>query len=474
MTRKKFYKYPRLVRNLLLLLADITAYAIAISMAMLLYRYYCEGPIQPEMWFHFWLMPTSFFLIGRFARIYGGNFFYGGASVDPPEELKRITLIAIGCFLILLGYYTLSSNIENFSLFSGTFSTIFVIFLIPVCRYGVRTLMKHTGLGVVPVLVAGGGKSGLMVCEELQRDRFFGYEPIGYLDDSPDNPYGINVPYLGRLSEAVYLSRSRHIDTIICCIPLPVLEAKRERWGDVFMQLIIVADTRIFPVNWSYPINFNSIAALSISNQMQWKLFRVSKFLFEVCAAFLAIIVLFTLGVLIAVLIKLTSRGPVFYYASRLGQNGKTFNVIKFRTMYKDSAQILQQMLESNAELAMEWESKFKLENDPRVTPLGRFLRRTSMDELPQFLNILRGEMALIGPRPIVKEEKKYYGEYYKFISRVKPGITGLWQVSGRSDTTYEQRVRLDLYYLNNWSIWMDYFILLKTVKEVLFCRGAK
>ena len=96
------------------------------------------------------------------------------------------------------------------------------------------------------------------------------------------------------------------------------------------------------------------------------------------------------------------------------------------------------------------------------------------MDELPQFLNILRGEMARIGPRPIVKEEKKYYGEYYKIVSRVKPGITGLWQVSGRSDTSYEQRVRLDLYYLNNWSIWLDYFIFLKTIKEVLLCRGAR
>ena len=121
-----------------------------------------------------------------------------------------------------------------------------------------------------------------------------------------------------------------------------------------------------------------------------------------------------------------------------------------------------------------EWEKNFKLDQDPRITPIGKFLRRTSLDELPQFWNVLKGEMALIGPRPIVEAEIQYYGEHYETFASVKPGITGLWQVSGRSDIGYDERVALDIYYINNWSPWMDYYIFFATIREILLQRGAK
>ena len=134
----------------------------------------------------------------------------------------------------------------------------------------------------------------------------------------------------------------------------------------------------------------------------------------------------------------------------------------------------LEQLFEQTPELRLEWEKYFKLENDPRVTRFGRFLRRTSLDELPQFWNVLKGEMALIGPRPIVSAEVKYYGKDYAAFSRVKPGITGLWQVSGRSNTDYDERVALDIFYVNNWSFWMDYYIFFATINAVILRRGAK
>ena len=133
----------------------------------------------------------------------------------------------------------------------------------------------------------------------------------------------------------------------------------------------------------------------------------------------------------------------------------------------------VKKMLENNPDMKKEWEKKFKLEHDPRITPLGRILRRTSLDELPQFWNVLMGEMAIIGPRPIVEKERHYYGVNFQVFSIVKPGITGLWQVSGRSETSYEERVNLDLYYVSNWRIWMDYYIFLKTILIVLTRRGA-
>ena len=142
--------------------------------------------------------------------------------------------------------------------------------------------------------------------------------------------------------------------------------------------------------------------------------------------------------------------------------------------MYVDADERLQQLLASNANAAAEWKRDFKLKKDPRVTPLGRFLRQTSIDEFPQLFNVFAGEMALIGPRPIVEEEVEYYGDSYKLFSSVLPGITGLWQVSGRSDTGYARRVALDTYYVLNWSPWMDLRILLKTVSAVILMRGAR
>ena len=141
---------------------------------------------------------------------------------------------------------------------------------------------------------------------------------------------------------------------------------------------------------------------------------------------------------------------------------------------YADADKKLEALLASDAQLALEWRTNFKLNNDPRITPLGRFLRKSSLDELPQLFNVIRGEMAIIGPRPIVEAEKEYYGEAYEAMSMVKPGISGYWQISGRSDVSYERRVELDLFYVFNWSIWFDLYIMMMTVVEVLRCRGAK
>ena len=182
---------------------------------------------------------------------------------------------------------------------------------------------------------------------------------------------------------------------------------------------------------------------------------------------------IFLLGSVIALLIKLTSPGPVLYRAERLGQNGKKIFIWKFRTMCQDADDMLENILENDPVLKMEWEQKFKLANDPRITPLGRFLRRTSLDELPQFWNVITGDMAIIGPRPIVEKERHYYGENFHVFSVVKPGITGLWQVSGRSDLDYTRRVNLDVYYVTNWTLWLDYMILLKTIASVFQPRGA-
>jgi undecaprenyl-phosphate galactose phosphotransferase len=165
--------------------------------------------------------------------------------------------------------------------------------------------------------------------------------------------------------------------------------------------------------------------------------------------------------------------GPVLFAHERLGVGGRRFKCLKFRTMVADSSQVLADVLENDPVAAAEWSATQKLRNDPRITPIGRFLRNTSLDEVPQLFNILMGDMSLVGPRPIVEAEVPRYERDISFYYAARPGVTGLWQVSGRSNTTYDQRVRLDVWYVKNWSLWHDVAILMKTVPAILLRRGA-
>ncbi len=178
------------------------------------------------------------------------------------------------------------------------------------------------------------------------------------------------------------------------------------------------------------------------------------------------------LFLILALLIR-RDGGPAFYAQIRIGKNNKPFRCYKFRTMVTNASDILQDHLTQDKSAQQEFENTYKLKDDPRITKLGKILRKYSLDELPQLYNVIRGEMSLIGPRPIVREERKYYGDAIKEYASVKPGITGLWQVSGRNDTSYEERVELDRRYVRNWSLCNDIVILIRTIFVVASARGA-
>ena len=179
--------------------------------------------------------------------------------------------------------------------------------------------------------------------------------------------------------------------------------------------------------------------------------------------------------IVISLLIKLSSRGPIFFLQERIGKNNIPFKCIKFRTMHPEAKDILENLLMNDEKLKIEFEQTHKIKNDPRITTIGKFLRKTSLDELPQFINVLKNEMSIVGPRPIVINEKNKYGKNFKKVLSVKPGITGLWQVSGRNNLTYKTRVILDLNYVDNFNFLMDIRILIRTIGVILFPldRGA-
>ncbi|MCK9226052.1 MAG: exopolysaccharide biosynthesis polyprenyl glycosylphosphotransferase [Candidatus Muirbacterium halophilum] len=197
------------------------------------------------------------------------------------------------------------------------------------------------------------------------------------------------------------------------------------------------------------------------------------KRLFDIFGSIIGIIILSPVFIFIIIAIKLTSKGPVFYAHKRLGKNKKIFGCWKFRTMVLNADKILEEWLEKNPEIREEFYKDFKLKDDPRITSIGNFLRKTSLDEFPQLWNVIKGEMSLVGPRPIVEKEVFKYKEWSDMLFRVKPGITGMWQASGRNDIEYDDRVELDMYYIKNWSLWLDIVIIIKTIIAVFMKKGA-
>lgn len=195
---------------------------------------------------------------------------------------------------------------------------------------------------------------------------------------------------------------------------------------------------------------------------------------FDLLFSLFALLITFPLFMTIAILIRLQSAGPIIYAHERIGRGGKMFKCFKFRSMYADADLRLRELLKNDAALAEEWEKHHKLKNDPRITPIGAFLRKSSLDELPQFLNVLKGDLSVVGPRPVVQAEiQKYFKEKAPKILSVRPGITGLWQVSGRSNTSYEHRIALDEHYVENHNFLFDILLVLKTIPALLSRRGA-
>lgn len=205
------------------------------------------------------------------------------------------------------------------------------------------------------------------------------------------------------------------------------------------------------------------------------KSYLIFKNLFDILIAIALLILGIPVFLVISILVKFSSRGPIFFYHRRIGKDKKPFYCVKFRTMHPEAEDIMLNLLSENENLKREFEKTQKLKNDPRITAIGKFLRKTSLDELPQLLNVIRMEMSIIGPRPVVEAELERYGSSVKKVLSIKPGISGLWQVSGRNNLTYDRRVKLDCYYINNLSFLMDLRIIIRTIGVILFPkdRGA-
>lgn len=452
-----------------LLLAAVDAVSLLAVWIGVAYVYkLCGGSYRMSTYWSCWPALAVPLMCNAFSRLYHGNVFVPGAALQPPEEIRRLFWSISLAYLLIFAWLTLTrSNVEYSRLvllLSWAISTPVVF----VARGILRGTLKKFGWIQIPVLIAGGGVTGRQLAESLRTDSFSGFNPVGFLDDNPEVSDRI-----APLSDAAAVARQLGVSHLILCLPPETVVREGSRLLRKFPVLEVIPDNRVFPVSWMRVVNLGGLGGVEIENRLLQRSQQFTKRIAEIAVAAVGIVFLLPVLAVLAVLVRFSSPGPVLYRAKRLGRCGRPIEVWKFRTMHADADLRLDELLRANPELAREWERNFKLDNDPRVTFIGRFLRRSSLDELPQLFNVLRGEMALVGPRPIVTAEVSYYGKSYEVMSLVRPGITGLWQVSGRSETSYELRVRLDVSYVMNWSIWLDFYILLKTAVEVLRGRGA-
>jgi Undecaprenyl-phosphate galactose phosphotransferase WbaP len=343
----------------------------------------------------------------------------------------------------------------------------------PVLATAANRMTKHVlscaGLWIRPILVVGDGPTAVEAEIALGSDRSLGYHFVGRID-----PEALMAePAALRLWPALHRYRAKSVLFAIDAgghLQRQVIEcALRER-----IPFAVVPPPHALPAfdcESTRAFGLDTML-LSFRDGLSSPMLRFVKAAIDISVALALMILVSPLFLVLAVVIRLDG-GPIFFAHRRVGAGGRPFKCLKFRTMVVDSERVFQDVLARDAVLAAEWSETRKLAKDPRVTRVGRLLRRTSLDELPQLINVLCLEMSLVGPRPIVESEVPLYGEHIAHYYATRPGITGLWQVSGRSNTSYARRVQLDVWYVNNWSVWNDVAILLKTIPAVSGRRGA-
>jgi Undecaprenyl-phosphate galactose phosphotransferase WbaP len=402
---------------------------------------------------------------------------YPGLSLAPAEELRHLMIGS----LMAHGGIILSRYIEDkeFDAISVAFiiSFIFSTVILLICRSYMHSLLNRTRLGTIPAVIYGGGNTGHLIVDRLLNNKKTGYLPVLILDDDPSGGDSYrDIPIIHNTDLGPEIVSRYNIKMAIVAMPkLNQKEVARLLNYSVsaFRYNVLIPDFFSVTNVWMSVRDFDGVLGFVTSHKlkMPWNLL-IKRFM-DLAFVLAGGIVVLPLLLLIALLIKISSPGPVLYGQTRLGINGQYFKAYKFRSMVTDAEERLKTLLASDPQIRKEWEANHKIRNDPRITGIGKFLRRTSFDEFPQLINVLKGEMSLVGPRPIVDDEVEKYGEDFNRIFSVKPGMTGLWQVSGRSDTDYAERVSFDTYYLQSWSVWLDFWVLYKTFGVVLKGKGA-
>ena len=403
---------------------------------------------------------------------------YPGVRLSPVEEFRRLAMAVTSIFAVwIVGVAMLSGGVS-----APRLSYLFTAYLcylvsLPIARGILRRLLAKCPWWGFPTLVCGYDATAVKVFEWLSNNRRLGLRPVGVIADRDDLEIdGDESWYAGPWSAAREIASKRGAYWAVVVPPdnsPATLANSLTAHLNTLPHIHILSELTGLPDHWARHQQIDGLTGIHLQQNLMLPLPRLSKRVMDIALAAFGGLLLMPVLFYIAIAVKLSSRGPVLFANVRIGRDGRRFRMWKFRSMFINSEAVLQQHLEENDDFREQWESSLKLKYDPRITRIGRFIRATSLDELPQLWNVIRGDMSLVGPRPILLEEEAKYGDYFGLYTLVSPGITGLWQVSGRSSTSYQERLDMVAYYVRNWSLFLDIYILMRTIRIVLFGRGA-
>lgn len=376
--------------------------------------------------------------------------------MHPAEELKRQTASTTALIMVVLGGSALFQFATVYSRVVLGLSGALLVLTLPIVRARCKKWLAARRVYGTPVWVVGNSARASQLAALMDENPTLGMRVARESADVPDSNGGLRyclvVP--DGLEER----------------PLPIL---LDRLSELFERVWLAPNLLDIASVWVTPRDLQGHLVLELRNNLLEARNRAIKRVLDLLMCLICLPIALPVMLVIALWIRRNESGAVLVRQLRVGKNGKPFTVLKFRTMRHDADAVLSQHLESSPHAKVEWVKTRKLRKDPRVTRPGRLLRRMSLDELPQLFNIVLGEMSFVGPRPVMEDEVVNYGDSAPLYQKVTPGLTGLTQVSGRSDLTYEERVRLDTYYVRNWSIWLDLVILGRTLGAVTSTKGA-
>lgn len=406
-------------------------------------------------------------------QLYNQHFLFGGLS-----EYSRIfnaitfgTVVVIGLVFFMRDEEIIS---RGWLLISWVLAVVFLIFE----RFMMRRIvyyLRSQGHFLSPTLVVGANNEGRAIAEQMKNWGTSGLDIVGFIDESlePGSKLDAGYTVLGGLQEIDRIVEESEIEEII----IAPTSLTRDQLLCVFQEYSTSPNVKLRLSSGLFEILTTGLRVKEIAfvPLIELKEGRISgmeafiKYMLDFVLTMLVLVLALPVMLVIAVAIKIDSPGPIIYRRRVMGLNATQFNAFKFRTMCQEANEMLKDRPDLQAELA----ENYKLKDDPRVTRVGSFLRKWSLDELPQLINVIIGQMSLVGPRMISPPEMEKYGDWGMNLLTVRPGITGMWQVSGRSDVSYEDRVRLDMYYIRNWTVWLDIFLLYKTPIAVIRKKGA-
>lgn len=421
-----------------------------------------------------WFMLVWLFFL-QYEGLYGRRFSFW----DEIEALLKVSFLSTTTVFVIISIGKMASEISRTLV---VLMGLFAIIILPLFRIPAKRILQKIGMLSKRVLIIGASSAGQRIAQALAAEANYGYKVIGFLDDDPRQigTYINGCKVYGNIDSAHLFINRYKVSDIFIALP----DADRVRARDLITELqhkvehvLYVPDMPGVVAAEADLVHFfhEQVFAFEIRNNMSRRFNIVIKRLFDIIVSSLVIAVLYIPFLFVVLIIRFDSKGSALFRQTRIGKDRRPFACYKLRTMHVDAKEHLEEILSSDPAVRKEWERYRKLKNDPRVTRAGRFLRTFSLDELPQFFNVFIGEMSIVGPRPVLQEEiDLYYKDMADFCFSVRPGITGLWQVSGRNNTNYDHRVALDVWYIKNWHLWLDVVIILKTIRIIAKASGVR